>query len=125
MFKQVQDAFANGIKSCKSIVVFYPCSTLICLYSATDARFFENFYAQYEPLRDHITTLSSLVPDQVKTINEATLNSLGTKLSLDVQRELKSMQLKMMETVRESVKTEVILIVLIVLLSHQTEYKLF
>lgn len=49
-----------------------------------------------------------MIPEQLKASSEATLNGYANKLSLEMQRDMKAMQLHIMESVRENVKAEVI-----------------
>lgn len=63
--------------------------------------------SQYQPLHDETTSLLMAVPDQLKSASEATINTCTNRIQHDINKDLKTLQVNLVKTLRDSVKKEV------------------
>lgn len=75
-----------------------------------DSKQFETYFAQYEPAHDEIIVQLNAVPEQLKKAADSTIVACTAQLSHDIQRDLKTMQVNLVKTIRDNVKNEVIFI---------------
>lgn len=72
-----------------------------------DAKQFETYFAQYEPVHDEMVTLLNALPVQLKQATDSAVTAYTAQLNHELQRDLKSMQVNLVKTIRDNVKNEV------------------
>ncbi|KAJ6649871.1 Enhancer of mRNA-decapping protein 4 like [Pseudolycoriella hygida] len=86
LFRQIQTIFLQGTKS----------------YTKQ----FEAYMSQYQPMHDETTSLLLSVPDQLKSVSEATITSCTNRIQTEMLKDLKALQVNLAKSLREAVKKE-------------------
>ena len=107
MFKQIQDVFIQGTKACefdknKSFTIIYLTNTLL-----SDSKQFESYISQYQPMHEDIINQIQILPEKFKSINDSSVNQCANQINQQVLKDLKSLQMNLIKSLRENIKTEV------------------
>lgn len=61
----------------------------------------------YEPIHSEILNLMRAVPDQLRSLNDATVSSCTQRVTNEVNKDLKVLQSNLLKTLKENIKSEV------------------
>lgn len=67
----------------------------------------------YEPIHCELANLMRAVPEQLRGLNEATVNMCTQRVSGEINKDIKVMQSNLLKTLKENIKQEV---------GHRSEY---
>lgn len=87
LFKQLYDTFNKG-------TIAY--STQMTAYTK-----------MYEPIHNELLNFIRSVPDKLQALNDATVSTCTQKVSGEINKDLKVMQVNLLKTLKENIKSEV------------------
>lgn len=61
----------------------------------------------YEPIHAELANLMRAVPEQLRNLNEATVNMCTQRVSGEINKDIKVMQVNLLKTLKENIKQEV------------------
>lgn len=72
-----------------------------------DSNQLQTYTKMYEPIHTELVNFMRSVPEQLRALNDATVNSCTQRVSNDINKDMKTMQTNLLKTLRENIKTEV------------------
>lgn len=87
LFKQLYDTFNKG-------TIAY--SNQLISYTKT-----------FEPIHNELLNFIRLVPDKLQALNDTTVSTCTQKVSGEINKDLKVMQINLLKTLKENIKSEV------------------
>lgn len=61
----------------------------------------------YEPIHTELVNFMRSVPEQLRTLSDATVSTCTQRVSNDINKDMKVMQTNLLKTLRENIKAEV------------------
>lgn len=61
----------------------------------------------YEPIHAELANLMRAVPEHMRSLNEATVNMCTQRVSGEINKDIKVMQVNLLKTLKENIKQEV------------------
>lgn len=66
-----------------------------------------SYTKMYEPIHAELTNFLRSVPDQLRSLNEASVNVSTQRVSNEINKDIKTMQVNLLKTLKENIKMEV------------------
>lgn len=61
----------------------------------------------YEPIHAELSNLMRAVPEQLRNLNEATVNVCTQRVSSEINKDIKTMQANLVKSLKDNIKMEV------------------
>ncbi|XP_031617309.1 enhancer of mRNA-decapping protein 4 homolog isoform X2 [Contarinia nasturtii] len=128
--KETSDIFGhavvNGIKSgLQQIYIESMRSVILPAYEKANAELFKQLYdtfnkgtiayanqmanytKMYEPIHAELINIMQTVPEQLRSLNEASVNVCTQRVSNEINKDIKTMQVNLLKTLKENIKMEI------------------
>lgn len=66
-----------------------------------------NYTKMYEPIHAELANLMRAVPEQLRGLNEGTVNMCTQRVTGEINKDIKAMQLNLLKTLKDNIKMEV------------------
>lgn len=111
MFKQIQDVFLQGTKSCNILqtILFGSKSQTKKknIHTIPDVKHIDAYISQYQPVHEEIIGLLNGMPETLKAISANSVTSCTTQIHNDIAKDLRTLQLNLTKSLRDNIKNEV------------------
>lgn len=75
--------------------------------SFPDTNQLAGYTKMYEPIHAELSNMMRAVPDQLRSLSDATVNMCTQRVSSEINKDIKTMQVNLLKTLKDNIKMEV------------------
>lgn len=76
-------------------------------FSVADTNQLASYTKMYEPIHAELSNLMRAVPDQLRNLNEATVSMCTQRITGEMNKDIKNMQVNLLKALKDNMKMEV------------------